>query len=118
MPRDREYTHRGKRSRAARERRALTKTLNSHPTLGVRQERTGRFFVNHEKLTFAATEHVPDDPPPPRDGYFIAQPGAVYVEVCDKCKRPNENPHCKTCHGACYTRGPHGETISERRRSA
>lgn len=69
--------------------------------------------MNHDQR-LAVVQDLTVSEEPPRDDYFIAQPGAVYVEVCDRCRRPNENPHCKICGGAYYTRSPRGETIHGR----
>lgn len=104
--------HRGRRSRQARERRALDAALRREP-VGVRQERTGRFYPNHDRQHFHDGERVPDVPP--RDPYFMPAPGAIYVEVCDAgCARPGQNPDCRTCHGQYVVRR---EFIFEGRRS-
>lgn len=97
MSRDGIQRHRGKRSREARQRRALTKALRAHSTVGVREQREGVFHPNHERLVFHDGERVPDDPP--RDEYFIPAPGVEYVEVCDFHfeRGHGYDPDCKKC---------------------
>jgi hypothetical protein len=106
MPRE-VHKHRGKRSRAARERRAIESALRASPSVGVRPQREGIFFKNRhpEDRVFAAGVPVPDHDP--RDRYFIAAPGALYQEACEPCSKHGPRSDCPICGGTLVARREH-----------
>jgi hypothetical protein len=108
MPRDHVHSHRGKRSRHARERRAIDAALQQSPSVGVKPPQgEGLFHRNHHPEDHVFAEGVPVPDHDPRDRYFIAAPGAVYQEACEPYSKHGPRSDCPICGGTLIARREH-----------